>query len=82
MITLLPFNHIRDIHQLDHEMENEINNVDLAGNLLPEAHPLLQESRQRFSIPPLNSKSISSTFSQFESMLKTHEFDLITLSET
>jgi exonuclease III len=42
----------------------------------------LNENRKHLSIAHLNTRSITSTFPQFEAMLKSHEFDVITLSET
>jgi exonuclease III len=42
----------------------------------------LNTHRNHLSVAHLNTQSISSTFTQFEAMLKSHEFDVITLSET
>ena len=72
--TELPFHNERSLYiDRDAETHDELN---------VETDNILNQHRQHLSIAHLNTQSISSTFVQFEAMLLSYKFDLITLSET
>ena len=72
--TLLPFFNSRDL------VENPITNVP---NNERDVHlNILNGYRNKISIAHLNTRSVTSSFPEFEAMLSKHQFDITTLSET
>ena len=82
-LSYLPFFHVRDLNAPDILIEPEIH-----ANVIPEdQHPyddphLNIFSRKGTKIGHLNTQSISSTFTEFEKLMNTYKFDIMTLSET
>ena len=72
--TLLPFFNSRDL------VENPITNVP--DNERDVHLNILNGYRNKIRIAHLNTRSVTSSFPEFEAMLFKHQFDIITLSET
>ena len=82
---LMDFNACRDLLPVALEMTAANINLSNLNDSQPfELHTVmkLDQYRQHLSNAHLNTQSISLTFAQFEAMLNTHQFDIITLSET
>ena len=74
LLSVLPFHHLRDIDDIDNVIDDD--------PFTPVSVNLLDNYRQHLSVAHLNTQSMSSSFPQFEAMLVSHQFDLITMSET
>ena len=77
MFNELPFLHVNNLDQ-DQSIEDIPEFYDDFNPYLD----ILNNHRNRTSIAHLNTQSIISTFSQFELMLNTYMFDVMTISET
>eukprot|EP00111_Clytia_hemisphaerica_P012725 TCONS_00037449-protein len=75
-LTIQPFFNIRNLSDLDSTVP------DLTNGTTPPSVALLDQHRKHLSIAHLNTQSMKSTFAEFESYLSTHQFDIITMSET
>ena len=65
------------------ERVRDIDEIDIAQNQYQlESVALLDSHPKHFSLAHLNTQSMTPSFTQFESMLTQHQFDLITMSET
>ena len=76
LLSLQPFFNVRNLDNLDTPLENDHNDF-----VLPSI-ALLNQHRKHLSVAHLNTQSMKSTFTQFESYLSTHQFDIVTMSET
>ena len=77
-LSQLPFHRVRDLNEGE---RNETLFTDPVDFISPNL-AILNKHRKHLSVAHLNTQAIMSTFPGFEAMLKTYEFDIITLSET
>ena len=77
LLTQLPFYHVRDMSTIENFQVH-----DEAKNFTLPSISTLNQYRQHLSVAHLNTEAITSTFPEFENMLKSHDFDIITISET
>ena len=71
--TLLPFFNTRDLAEDPSTIVYDDRDINL---------DILNEYKNKISIAHLNTRSVTSSFPEFEAMLSKYQFDIITLSET
>lgn len=82
-LSYLPFFHARDLNTPDIPVEPvSLVNPGQADQTVPDDPHLNIFSRKGTKIAHLNTQSICSTFTEFELLMNTYKFDIMTLSET
>ena len=76
-LSYLPFFQVRDLNATDFQSEPEPINV-----ITTECEHIENLKHNGTSIAHLNTQCVTTTFAEFEAMLYTYKFDVITLSET
>ena len=76
LLSQIPFRNVRDLNESADARE------PVTLNIPTECEHLEALKSNGTSIAHLNTKCVTSTFAEFENMLSTYKFDVITLSET
>jgi len=86
-LSYLQFFQVRDFNALDIAPEPEPPNINVepADQIAPDDPHLIKlitSTSNRTSIAHLNTQAVTSSFAEFEVMMSTYKFDIVTLSET
>ena len=78
-LSYLPFFHVRDLNTIENVM---VDNLEPTDQTMTDDPHLNIFDQKGMKIAHLNTQSISSTFTEFEKLMYTYKFDIMTLSET